>query len=86
MGIDGADVNRDGIWDFFVADMRSRDHRLRQIQTLNLPPNLSRPGVYDDRSQFSFNTLQLGRGDGTFAEVARLAGVAASEWSWTLPG
>ena len=29
------------------------------------------------------NTLQLNRGDGTFAEVARLAGVGASGWSWS---
>jgi hypothetical protein len=29
------------------------------------------------------NTLQLSRGDGTFAEIGLLAGVAASEWSWT---
>src|SRR6267142_1062535 len=29
------------------------------------------------------NTLQLNRGDGTFAEIANYAGVAASEWSWS---
>ena len=29
------------------------------------------------------NTLQVSRGDGTFAEAARLAGVGASGWSWS---
>src|SRR6266516_264616 len=29
------------------------------------------------------NTLFLNRGDGTYTEIAQLAGVAASEWSWT---
>jgi hypothetical protein len=29
------------------------------------------------------NTLQLNRGDGTFAEVARFAGVSGSGWSWS---
>ena len=29
------------------------------------------------------NTLHLNRGDGTFAEIARLAGVGASGWSWS---
>jgi hypothetical protein len=29
------------------------------------------------------NTLQLNRGDGTFAEVARFANVGASGWSWS---
>lgn len=83
MGVDVADVNRDGHWDFFVADMLSRDHRLRNVQVAGLPPSRSRAGVYQDRAQFSHNTLQLGRGDGTFAEAARLCGVQASEWSWT---
>ncbi len=83
MGVDVADVNRDGHWDFFVADMLSRDHRLRNLQVSGLPPSRSQIGVYQDRTQFSQNTLQLGRGDGTFGEAARLSGVQASEWSWT---
>src|SRR6266436_4408556 len=29
------------------------------------------------------NPLFLNRGDGTFAEIANYAGVAASEWSWS---
>ena len=28
------------------------------------------------------NTLQLNRGDGTYAEIAQLAGLDATEWSW----
>lgn len=83
MGVDVADVNRDGVWDFFTADMRSRTHALRAVQIQNLPPNVSRMGVYADRAQFSHNTLQLGRGDGTFMEIGRLSGLSASEWSWT---
>jgi len=37
----------------------------------------------DDRPQTQRNTLQLNRGDGTFAEVARFAGVSGSGWSWS---
>src|SRR5688500_1864802 len=29
------------------------------------------------------NTLQINRGDGTFAETAFYSGLTASEWSWT---
>jgi len=29
------------------------------------------------------NVLQLNRGDGTYAEIAHLSGLDASEWSWT---
>lgn len=83
MGIDVADINRDGQDDFFVADMLSRDHLLRNMQVDGLPANRFAPGVLTNVPQFSRNTLFLARGDGTFAEVGRLAGVSASEWSWT---
>ncbi len=83
MGVDAADVNRDGHDDFVVLDMLSRHHRDRNRQVDGLPPSHFSPGNLDERQQFSENALFLGRGDGTFAEVSRLAGIAASEWSWT---
>ncbi|MEN9677268.1 MAG: hypothetical protein RIS76_3164 [Verrucomicrobiota bacterium] len=78
MGVDFADVDRDGFVDVFVADMLSREHVRRQVQIMN--PSSGRP--LEDRPQYSRNTLLRNRGDGTFAEIARLAGVEASEWSW----
>jgi enediyne biosynthesis protein E4 len=78
MGVDFADVDRDGFVDVFVADMLSREHVRRQVQVMNT--SSGRP--VEDRPQYSRNTLLRNRGDGTFAEMARLAGVEASEWSW----
>jgi len=83
MGVDFADIDRDGRVDFFVVDMLSRDPRLRKRQKLAQAPMASPVGVIDDRPQFMRNTLFLNRGDGTFAEIANYAGVAASEWSWS---
>jgi hypothetical protein len=83
MGIDFADVNRDGFDDFFVADMLSRDHRRRHTQAGNVNPLFLPIGQIDDRPQYSFNTLQLNRGDGTYADISQFSGVDASEWSWT---
>ena len=83
MGVDVGDINRDGHDDLIALDMLSRSHALRNVQVAGLPPNHSEPGVFNDRVQSSRNMLQLGRGDGTFAEVGRLTGLAASEWSWT---
>ncbi|MHB8521779.1 MAG: VCBS repeat-containing protein [Limisphaerales bacterium] len=82
MGIDFADIDRDGNVDFMVVDMLSREHRTRQVQLAGLHPFFRQPGQFDDRPQLSQNTLQLNRGDGTFAEIAYYAGVEASEWSW----
>ena len=83
MGVDAADVNRDGHDDFLTLDMLSRDHRQRNFQVDALPTSHHEPGRWLDRPQFSRNALFLGRADGSFAEAARLAGVAASEWAWT---
>ncbi len=35
-----------------------------------------------DRPQTQRNTLFLNRGDGSYAEIARMAGLDATEWSW----
>ena len=83
MGVAFADIDRDGHVDLFVVDMLSRDLRLRKRQKLAQPPMPSPIGTIDDRPQIMRNTLNLNRGDGTFAEIANYAGVAASEWSWS---
>jgi hypothetical protein len=83
MGIDFADVNRDGFPDFFVADMLSRAHTDRQVRIGQVPRYEHGIGEIDTRPQYSQNTFFLNRGDGTFAEIAWYSGVEASEWSWT---
>lgn len=83
MGVDFADVNRDGIDDFVVLDMMSRDHRQRFTQLTPPPPDNLDPRLPETVVQYPVNTLQLGMGDGTFAEVAAFAGLQATEWSWT---
>ena len=82
MGVDFADLDRDGRDDFFVADMLSRQHARRQVQLMDrraLPLPL---GAIENRPQYSRNTLFWNRGDGTYAEIARYSGLEASEWTW----
>lgn len=81
MSADFADVDRDGWVDFFVADMLGRGrHAVTEIPTHTpLPKPIGR---YDDRPQMQRNTLFRSRGDGTFEQIAEMAGVSASGWSW----
>jgi len=82
MGIDFADINRDGHDDFLVVDMLSRYHEQRMVQVLGQLPATIRAGERNERAQLKRNVLQLNRGDGTYAEIAQLSGLEASEWSW----
>jgi hypothetical protein len=83
MGIDVADINRDGFDDVFVVDMLSRDHVMRMDMMGDRNPPVPVAGVFDNRPEHMVNTLFLNRGDGTYAEMAQLAGLHATEWSWT---
>jgi hypothetical protein len=82
MGIDFADIDRDGRPDFFVTDMLSRSHTRYHTQVGELSSVVSPVGLFEDRPQKGQNTLQMNRGDSTFGEIAWYAGVQASEWSW----
>ncbi|HAM71824.1 MAG TPA: hypothetical protein DCM86_09295, partial [Verrucomicrobiales bacterium] len=82
MSVDVADLNRDGYYDIFVADMLSRFHRLRMTQMGVIDPPRRPVGLMGDRTQARRNTLQLGRADGTYAEVGQQMHVDASDWTW----
>lgn len=83
MGVDFADINRDGHLDFFVSDMLSRDHAKRMLENGEIQPTFLPVGAIDNRPQYSHNTLFLNRGDLTFTEISQLADVHASEWTWS---
>jgi hypothetical protein len=84
MGIDVADFNNDGLPDILELDM--------------LPPNnhdlkMHVGGDNFDKFQYLFgqgyyyqymkNSLQKNNGDGTFSEIGQLAGISATDWSWS---
>ena len=83
MGVDFADLNRDGFDEVLVADMLSRHHAKRQLQVGDVPPTFLKIGEIENRQQYSRNTLLFNRGDGSFSEIGRFSRVEASEWSWT---
>ncbi len=83
MGIDVADLDRDGKDDIFAADMLSRRHDLRMVQLGYFNPFLRAAGRIDSCPQYSRNMLFWNRGDGTYAETAQSSGVEASDWTWS---
>ena len=83
MGVDFADINRDGFDDFIVVDMLSRMHYHRFTQRIDIKPEVAGIGEIENRPQFPRNMLFLNRGDGTYAEIAQFSGLEATEWSWT---
>jgi hypothetical protein len=83
MGNDVADFNDDGRPDIFTLDMLPEDNYRKKMII---------PAVSYDKFQLSLqkgyepqytrNTLQLNNGNGTFSEIAFLAGVSSTDWSW----
>lgn len=82
MGIDFADIDRDGHVDFLVLDMVAHSPSLRRRQALAQTPKAPVRGEALDRPQYMRNMLYRNRGDGTWAEIAEFAGLAATGWSW----
>lgn len=83
MGVDAADMNDDGLPDIMTVDMLPEREVIFKTSASYEGWNLFEMRLRAGYSvQYPRNTLQVNRGDGTFAEVGFLAGVAASDWSW----
>ena len=89
MGVDIADFNNDGWADILQMDMMpaALDQRKRMSGYLTYSGRieLRRRGFRDD---YDVNSLQLSNGvtqhgDVVFSEIAGLAGVAYTDWSWS---
>lgn len=83
MGADIADINNDGHLDIFVTDMLpGTDKRLKTTTTFE-DYNVQNIKLQNDfYYQYNHNALHVNNGDGRFSEVACLAGMEATDWSW----
>ncbi len=82
MAVDFSDINRDGIWDFFVTEMLSSEHTRRTRQRISYDPREENIGDIANKPQYMRNSLYLGRQDHTFAEITYFSNTEATEWSW----
>ncbi|HEY5227563.1 MAG TPA: CRTAC1 family protein, partial [Opitutaceae bacterium] len=84
MGADLGDVNNDGQVDFFVTDMAATSHQKDQRTIAN-----SRSLLLDQNDdsaeapQYMRNSLYINTGTGRCLEAANLAGLAATDWTWS---
>jgi hypothetical protein len=85
MGADLGDLNNDGHVDLLVADMaattREKDHRGMAKLRAGLTEDEEHPGA---APQFMRNALFLGTGTDRVLEAAELAGLAATDWTWSV--
>ncbi|MEM6319088.1 MAG: VCBS repeat-containing protein [Bacteroidota bacterium] len=91
MGSDVVDINNDGLADVIAVDMLPEDNYRKKAM---LPANNYSSYYNNDRFGYTYqylrNTLQLNQGKRpdnsgavAFSEIAMVAGISATDWSWT---
>ncbi len=89
MGVDIADFNNDGWPDILQVDMLPRDlSRRKRMSGFATYGSLLEMRSWGFRDDYTANSLQLSNGvtkdgDVIFSDVAHLAGVAETDWSWS---
>lgn len=88
MGVDAADINNDGWLDLMTLDMVAEDNfRLKSNMGGMYPEAFWKIVKEGGHHQYMFNALHLNSGDweiseGSFSDIAQLAGVSSTDWSW----
>jgi hypothetical protein len=89
MGNDVADYNNDGLPDIMAVDMLPPDNKRQKMMFGVTPYDRYRSELkFGYTPQFMRNTLQLNdgkdaEGKPAFSEIGQLAGVSATDWSWS---
>ncbi len=86
MGIDIADINNDNLRDIFVLDMAPTNHVQSQtlMASINMPQFDLLVKKYDYQAQYMYNVLQLNVGNDKYHNIAQMAEVSRSDWSWAV--
>tara|TARA_B100000809_G_scaffold95141_1_gene93806 strand:+ start:13412 stop:16702 length:3291 start_codon:yes stop_codon:yes gene_type:complete len=83
MGSDTGDVNNDGLLDLITTDMTPEDHYRSKTNMASMSTDrfnaMVKAGAHH---QYMSNALQINTGAGSFSDVANLAGISNTDWSW----
>jgi hypothetical protein len=83
MGSDTGDVNNDGNIDLITLDMAAEDHYRSKTNMKSMNPIEFKQMIdKGDHYQYMFNTLQINNGLGAFSDIANIAGIGKTDWSW----
>ncbi len=85
MGSDLGDVNNDGLIDFLVADMAATTHQGDQRGMADQRSRYKEPEEGSGSApKYQRNALFINTGTGRVLEAANLAGIAATDWTWSV--
>lgn len=83
MGSDFADVDNDGLVDFLAADMSATTHFMSKLMMGDMGDSRWFLESAEPR-QYMRNALYLNTGTERFMEGAALAGIASTDWTWSV--
>jgi hypothetical protein len=84
MGSDTGDVNNDGLIDLMTTDMTPEDHYRSKTNMRSMSTELFNEMVdAGAHYQYMANALQINSGLGSFSDVANMAGISSTDWSWS---
>ncbi|GJM32066.1 MAG: hypothetical protein DHS20C18_10670 [Saprospiraceae bacterium] len=83
MGTDIADFNNDGWLDIISLDMVAEDnYGIKTAMSGMNPAAFNHAVQHGFHYQYMYNALQLNNGNHKFSEIAQLAGISNTDWSW----
>ena len=83
MGADLGDVNNDGLIDFLAADMAVTTHEKDQHDIADARARTEERPNSDTAPKYHRNALLINTGTPRAEEAAFLAGIAATDWTWS---
>ena len=83
MGSDTGDLNNDGYIDLITTDMAPEDHYRSKTNMASMSvENFNAMLKLGSIGQYSSNALHINSGVGGFSDVANIAGISSTDWSW----